>query len=278
MEGWKEEGILNLSWVSGMSHWSGDTQCWEAPEDHIWKGGRQEGGHECRCEHDIKEEAPSRQLGLEVWSLGLGGCWSCHWEMSLGLRGLLKLWVGAEGGCRLREGFFVVGFLRWKKLKHVSMSERKIQLTKRDWIYRRKMMWFILWGSEKAGGGLKCLAMGLPDAAVKSEGNLQTEVWGEWERSECGKEKCGRISKLYLRIYFRLIEPSLILTALPQQLSGKSKKMEKGFTWGLNNSERGECYWHNKLWNPSYRRRDVTWKRTAGLEEVSPGTGVIVPM
>ena len=52
--------------------------------------------------------------------------------MPLGLRGLLKLWVGAEGGCRLGEDFFVVGFLRWKKLKHVSMSERKIQLTKRD--------------------------------------------------------------------------------------------------------------------------------------------------
>ena len=37
MEDQKEEGILNLSWVSGMSHWSGDIQCGEAPEDHIWK-------------------------------------------------------------------------------------------------------------------------------------------------------------------------------------------------------------------------------------------------
>ena len=37
MEDQKEEGILKLSWVSGMSHGSGNTQCREAPEDHIWK-------------------------------------------------------------------------------------------------------------------------------------------------------------------------------------------------------------------------------------------------
>ena len=35
MEDQKEEGILKLFWVSGISHWSGDTQCREAPEDHI---------------------------------------------------------------------------------------------------------------------------------------------------------------------------------------------------------------------------------------------------
>lgn len=81
MEGWKEEGILNLSWVSGMSHWSGDTQCWEAPEDHIWKGGRQEEGHECRCEHDIKEEAPGRQFG--AWAQGAVEAVTgrCHWGL-----------------------------------------------------------------------------------------------------------------------------------------------------------------------------------------------------
>ena len=62
MEGQDEKGILDFSQVSGTNHCSGDTQCWEVPEDYIWKGRRYKEGHEFRCEHDIKD-APRRNWG-----------------------------------------------------------------------------------------------------------------------------------------------------------------------------------------------------------------------
>ena len=169
-------------------------------------------------------------------------------------------------------------FFKVEKLKHVSVSERKIWLIERGWVYSRKMMWLILWGSEKAGRVLKCLAMGLPQSAVKSEGSLGTGVWGEWQRSESRKEICGRISKLYWRSVSGREKLLSYLSDLSQQFSGKSEEDKQGFTWVLNNRERSQCYWHNGLWNSSYRRGDVMWKRTAKLEEVSLGAGVTTPM
>ena len=148
-------------------------------------------------------------------------------------------------------------FFKVEKLKHVSVSERKVWLTERGWVYSRKMMWFILWGSEKAGGVLKCLAMGLPQSAVKHEGSLGTEVWGEWKRSESGKEKGGRISKLYWGPISGGQSLLSYLSDLSQQFSGKSEEDEQGSTWVLSNRERSQCYWHNGLWNSSYRRGDV---------------------
>ena len=129
-------------------------------------------------------------------------------------------------------------FFKVEKLKHVSVSERKVWLTERGWVYSRKMMWFILWGSEKAEGVLKCLAMGLPQPAVKSEGSPGTEVWGEWKRSESRKGICGRISELYWWSISGGQSLLFYLSDLSQQFSGKSEEDEQGFTCVLNNRER----------------------------------------